>query len=70
MEARPAAAKGPNERFLKEQFPDMCRGNNYLACYNFCQEYKDYFATGRAKGPNCIPFAIFFLRDHINFRWQ
>ncbi len=38
--------------------------------YNFCQKYEDYFATIEAIGPNQIPFAAFFLRYQINFRWQ
>ncbi len=41
-----------------------------MECYNFCQQYKDYFATCGAIGPNRILFAVSFLQDHINFRWQ
>ena len=41
-----------------------------MKCYNFCQQCEDHFATAGAKGPNCILFAISFLRDRINFRWQ
>ena len=35
--------------------------------YNFCQQYKDYFATAETTGPNQIPFTTFFLWDQINF---
>ena len=38
--------------------------------YNFCQQCEDHFTTIGAKGPNRIPFATSFLRDHINFHWQ
>ena len=38
--------------------------------YNFCQQCEDHFATTEAKGPNCILFAVLFLRDCINFQWQ
>ena len=41
-----------------------------MECYNFCQQCKDHFTTAGVKGPNRIPFATSFLRDHINFRWQ
>ena len=41
-----------------------------MECYNFCQQCENHFAIVGAKGPNRIPFAAFFLRDHINFRWQ
>ncbi len=41
-----------------------------MECYNFCQQCKDYFVTCGATRPNQIPFAAFFLRDQINFRWQ
>ena len=41
-----------------------------MACYNFCQECKEYFATAGAKGPNRIPFAASFLQNRISFRWQ
>ncbi len=41
-----------------------------MECYNFCQQCEDHFAIYGATGPNRIPFAAFFLRDRINFRWQ
>ena len=41
-----------------------------MDCYNFCQQYEDYFATAGATGPTRIPFAVSFLRDRISFRWQ
>ena len=41
-----------------------------MDCYNFCQQYEDYFATAGATGPTRILFAASFLRDQISFRWQ
>ena len=41
-----------------------------MACYNFCQQCKNYFATAGAKKPNRIFFAAFFLLNCISFRWQ
>ncbi len=41
-----------------------------MECYNFCQQCEDHFATCGTTGPNRIPFAVSFLRDQINFRWQ
>ena len=41
-----------------------------MDCYNFCQQCEDYFATAGATGSTWIPFATFFLRDRISFRWQ
>ena len=41
-----------------------------MDCYNFCQQYEDYFATAGATGPTRILFATSFLRDRISFRWQ
>ena len=70
MEVSTIAKEGPQERPLKARFPNVYKGDNHMACYNFCQECEDYFATAGAKGPNCIPFAAFFFRDRTSFRWQ
>ena len=34
-----------------------------MECYNFFQQYEDYFATAGAKGQNRVPFAIIFLKN-------
>ena len=70
MGAKTPAIEGSRERPLKARLPDVYRGDNHMACYNFCQQYKDHFATAGAKGPNRIPFTASFLRDRISFRWQ
>ena len=54
---------------LKARSPDVYRGKFYIDYYNFCQQYKNYFATAWAKGPTRILFATSFLRDRISFRW-
>lgn len=61
IEARPAIAKGLFKHFFKARFFDVYINDNYLACYNFCQQCKYYFATIGAKAPNCILFVAFFL---------
>ena len=61
MEARFAAAEGPREHPLKVYFPDFYQNNNHMTCYNFCQQYKDHFATAGAKESIRIPFAASFL---------
>ena len=61
MEARTVATEGPRERLLKARFSDIYRGDNHMACYNFCQQCKDHFATAGVKGPNRIPFTASFL---------
>ena len=55
---------------LKARFPDVYRGKSHIDCYNFCQQYEDYFATAGATGPTWILFAASFLRNRISFRWQ
>lgn len=61
MKTRLATAESPCERLFKTCFLDIYRSNNHIAYYNFCQYWKDYFATAKAKGPNRIPFAVSFL---------
>ena len=61
MGVKPAATKGPRERPLKARLPDVYRGNNHMACYNFCQQYEDHFATAGVKRLTCISFATSFL---------
>ncbi len=64
------ASKGGSGDKLKAKIPYIYHGGSYMEYYNFCQQYKDYFATCGATGPNRILFAASFLRDRINFRWQ
>ena len=49
---------------------DVYQGVNYITYYNFCQQYENYFAIAKAKRPNGILFAAFFLCDRISFCWQ
>lgn len=60
MEARSATVKGPRKRLLKARFPNIYGSDNHLVCYNFYEQYKDYFATAGAKESNCILFVAFF----------
>ena len=61
IEAKIAATKNPREYPFKAQLPNIYWGNNHMACYNFCQQYEDHFATAVAKKPNRILFAASFL---------
>lgn len=38
--------------------------------YYFCWQYKDYFEIVDAKIHKCVPFAISFFYEKINFRSQ
>ncbi len=60
-------SKGGSRDKLKAKTPNVYRGRSHMECYNFCQQCEDHFATCGATGPNRIPFAVFFLRDRINF---
>lgn len=70
MEAKTAATKSPQKRLLKAGFLDIYRGDNHMACYNFCQECKGHFATAGAKELNRILFIASFFWDCISFCWQ
>ena len=70
LEVQAPPIDGLREKPLKARSPDVYCGKFHMKCYNFCQQCEDHFATARAKGPNRIFFAAFFLRDLINFRWQ
>ena len=65
----PVVTKVSREK-LKACSLDVYRGKSHMDCYNFCQQYEDYFATAGATGPTQIPFAASFFWDQISFRWQ
>ena len=64
----PIVAEAHREK-LKARSPDLYRGKSHIDCYNFCQQWEDYFVTTGATGPTRIPFTASFLQDQINFRW-
>ena len=55
---------------LKAKTPNIYCNRSHIECYNFCQQYKDHFATYEVTEPKQIPFATFFLWDQIDFHWQ
>lgn len=61
IEVRTATAKDFYKHLLKVCFLDVYRDDNYIACYNFCQQCKDNFPTIKIKKPNHIFFAVFFF---------
>lgn len=67
IKARLMAAKNTCEHPLKARFLYVYRNNNYMACYTFYQQCKNYFTTVKAKVSNRIPFVAFFLPNLINF---
>ena len=67
MGTKPAAIEGPHKRPFKAQLPDVYWRDNHMACYNFCQQCEDHFATAGVKESNRIPFAKSFFQNHISF---
>lgn len=67
IKTRPAAMKSLCKCFSKAHFYGIYKSDNYIACYNFCQQCKGYFAIAKAKKPTYILFAASFLLDYINF---
>ena len=65
----PVIFEMPREK-LKARSLDVYCGKSHIDCYNFCQQYGDYFATARATRLTQILFALSFFQDQINFRWQ
>ncbi len=59
-----------SERLLKAENPDLYYENSHMECYYFCQQCEDYFETAGAKSHKRVPFAVFFLKEKILFRWQ
>lgn len=63
IEAKPVAAKSFCKYLLKACFFNVYKSDNHIACYNFYQQCKVYFAIARIKGSNYIFFTVlFFLR--------
>lgn len=48
-------------KLLKARFPDVYCGKSHMECYNFYQQFEDYFTIIRAKDVNQILFATSFL---------
>lgn len=67
LKIRLAAEENPCQYSLKARFLDIYKNDNHMACYNLCQQYKDYFAMARAKKLSRILFVAFFLQNHISF---
>ena len=55
------ASKGGSEDKPKAKTLYVYRGRSHIKCYNFCQQYKDHFATCGATGSNQMLFAASFL---------
>lgn len=69
VQSQVGANQKPQEKPLKAKNPDIYFGKSHMDCYNFCQKWKDHFATARATGSNCIPFAATFFCEIISLHW-
>ena len=54
-------SKGSSGDKLKVKTLDVYCDRSHMEYYNFCQQYKDHFATCEATEPNQILFIAFFL---------
>lgn len=57
----PTASKEPWDKSLKARSLDIYCEKFHIECYNFYQQYKDYFTTIGAKGANQMVFATSFF---------
>lgn len=53
----------PQNKLLKARSPNVYCERFYIEYYNFCQQYKNYFAIAGARRANQILFAASFVRD-------
>ena len=70
LKAQAPPSDGSCKKSFKARLPNIYHGKSHIEYYNFYQQYKNHFATAKAKGLNHIFFAAFFLCNRINFRWQ
>ena len=63
----PATSEEPWDKLLKARSPDVYYEKSHMDCYNFCQQWENYFVTVGAIGANRIFFATSFLKDRISF---
>lgn len=61
IKVRLVAAESLCKHLFKICFFDIYKSDNHMVCYNFCQQYKDYFAIAQAKRPNHILFVALFF---------
>ncbi len=64
------AQEETSDRPLKARNLDLHYGNSHIECYYFCQKCKEHFDTEGAIDHKRVPFAAFFLKDRILYRWQ
>ena len=69
LEARFPPSDKLCKKLLKAKSSDIYCNKSHIEYYNFYQQCKNYFIIARAKIPNHILFATFFLCDCINIRW-
>ena len=64
-----APSEEPQDKPLMARSLDAYYEKSHMDCYNFCQQYENYFAIVRAMGANQILFITSFLTDRISFCW-
>lgn len=62
IKTRAVATESSCKCFFKARFLDIYRDNNHIVYYNFCQQYKDYFAIVKTIKPTCIFLQHFFSK--------
>ena len=67
LASAPVVSEMPREK-LKARFLDVYCEKSHMDCYNFCQQYEDYFAIAGATRLTQISFTASFLWDRISFR--
>lgn len=67
IEAKSVATKNSCECCFKACFFDAYKTNNHMACNNFCQQCKNYFAIAKAIESNCIFLQHFSSRTKSVF---
>ena len=64
------ANSAPRDKPLKARNSDLYYRHSHMECYYFCRQYENHFNMAGATGPKRVPFAVSFLHDRVNFRWQ
>ena len=59
----------PQEYSLKARTLKTYSGKSQMDCYQFCQQYKNYFENSGTTEMNCILFATTFFYSIISLRW-
>lgn len=62
--------KDPSKQTLKLKTPDIYKSKSHMDCYDFIQQYEDYFAISGSQDRNQIPFVATFFKEKTLNWWQ